>query len=260
MRTLSLQLGDVLYREGDPSDQVYFIESGMVEVRRSLDGDDVVVATLGKGEILGEMGIIRECPRSTTILAAGDVRLVALDRNTFLTAFGGKNGLGLKLLRMICERLCTTTDNAQAPVPPDQALRQSIGDIRLLPGSPETKALLGRSGILIDYLPFEIGLSRSGEIEREKGRIGLPLRMSRQLGNRHLRIELAPHGGLVVCDLESKLGSLINGKRISAFERFELGPTAPLRMGDNEIVAGGIYSPVRFILRLRKPGVAANAA
>jgi hypothetical protein len=55
---------------------------------------------------------------------------------------------------------------------------------------------------------------------------------------------------LVVGYLESQFGSVVNGHRISAFERMEDDPIAGLHMGENEIVAGGIYSPIRFTLRL----------
>ena len=71
-----------------------------------------------------------------------------------------------------------------------------------------------------------------------------------QLGENHFQIEVGPDGALIVRDLESWLGSVVNGRRISTFERFEAGAIANLNAGDNEIVAGGQWSPIRFTLRL----------
>ena len=101
MQTVKLQAGEVLYRAGDISDKVYFIEAGEVEVRRVMDHQEVTVATLGKGQMLGEMGVVRNCVRSTTIVAATPLTLASIDTNEFKEAFGGEKGVGLKLLRMI---------------------------------------------------------------------------------------------------------------------------------------------------------------
>jgi CRP-like cAMP-binding protein len=49
MRTVELNPGDVLYSEGDASDNIYFVETGKVEVRRGVGKDEVTLATLGKG-------------------------------------------------------------------------------------------------------------------------------------------------------------------------------------------------------------------
>jgi len=71
-----------------------------------------------------------------------------------------------------------------------------------------------------------------------------------QLGEGYLQIEAGSDGVLIVRDLESWLGIVVNGRRISTFERFETGAIANLHAGDNEILAGGQWSPIRFILRL----------
>ena len=108
MQTILLKEGDTLYSVGEASDFVYFVESGEVEVRRADEsgGDPIPVAVLGRGEIVGEMGVINGVPRSTTTVAVENSVLAALDRNTFLKAFGGEDGLGVSLLKMICKRMC----------------------------------------------------------------------------------------------------------------------------------------------------------
>ncbi len=260
MRSMQLKAGDVLYREGDPSDSVYFVEDGEVEVRRGVGKDEVVLAVLSKGQILGEMGVIRDCPRSASIVATTDVSLARIEGPDFMKAFGGQDSIGLKILRMVCDRLSAVNASIGAlkSAEEPQAVRQEIGEIRLLGDSPAMSQLMGNTGVLVKKLPFEIGYASPGRGRKTDGRMSLPISgKNPQLERRHFRIEVGESGQLQVRDLESRLGSIVNGKRISAFERFEEGPVAPLHPGDNEIVAGGVYSDVRFTLRLRLKAAAA---
>jgi len=60
---------EYIFNEGDPGDCAYIIDSGMVEVALDKDGRKLVVATLTKGDILGEMAIIDRLPRSASARA-----------------------------------------------------------------------------------------------------------------------------------------------------------------------------------------------
>ena len=254
MRSVTFQAGETVYRQGDPSDCVYFIESGAVEVRVGIgEGEDeAVLAILSKGEILGEMGVIRTCRRSTTLIAIEETRLARVEGPDFLAAFGGPDGVGLKLLRMICDRLSETSSGFGEARSSAAALRQDIGEIRLLGDSPETQALLGPVGLIVQKLPFEVGRGHGGTLQQTADRLALPIQNAASpLAERHFRLEIGPKGGLYLADLDSRLGCIVNGRRISTFERFENGARAPLVIGDNRIIAGGVYSPISFKLRLR---------
>ena len=60
---------EYIFNEGDPGDCAYIIESGMVEVALEKDGCNLVMATLTKGDILGEMAIIDRLPRTASARA-----------------------------------------------------------------------------------------------------------------------------------------------------------------------------------------------
>jgi putative ABC transport system ATP-binding protein len=91
--------GEVLFRRGDPSDLIYRIESGEVEVLRPRDdtapGREVRVATLGAGQIVGEMGPLFGLPRSATVSAIGPTRL------TGFTVEAMRDELGVERLDLL---------------------------------------------------------------------------------------------------------------------------------------------------------------
>lgn len=74
-------VGEVILSKGGVSDRFYLIESG--EVRVSDDG--VVLRTEGAGEVFGEIGLLRDVPRTATVAALTDVSLLTLSRDDFLS-------------------------------------------------------------------------------------------------------------------------------------------------------------------------------
>ena len=65
----SFDADEYIFKEGEAGDCAYIIDSGMVEVSTIKGGRKLVIATLAKGEILGEMAIIDQLPRSASALA-----------------------------------------------------------------------------------------------------------------------------------------------------------------------------------------------
>jgi CRP-like cAMP-binding protein len=67
----SLKKAELLYAEGDHSDEIYFIESGGMEVVKAVGGDGAVLrlAKLAKGAMVGELAFYTGDPRSASIAA-----------------------------------------------------------------------------------------------------------------------------------------------------------------------------------------------
>ena len=78
--------GDVFIREGDPGDLFYVIETGTVEVTAG----GRFLATLGPGDFVGEIALLRDVPRTATVAATSAVVLQALDREHFIPAVTGQ--------------------------------------------------------------------------------------------------------------------------------------------------------------------------
>lgn len=82
---ISVPSGQVVLREGDDSDRFYVIESGGVEVTQA----GAVLRQEGPGEFFGEIGLLRDVPRTATITTVEDTSLMVLDRADFLAALSG---------------------------------------------------------------------------------------------------------------------------------------------------------------------------
>lgn len=78
--------GDVVIREGDSGDRFYVVESGSVAVTK----EGRHIATLGPGEYVGEIALLRNVPRTATVTATVPTVLQALDRQHFIPAVTGQ--------------------------------------------------------------------------------------------------------------------------------------------------------------------------
>jgi MFS family permease len=85
LRLVELRPGEVLIRQGEPGHTFYAIASGELEAWR--DGE--LVRRCGRGEGVGEIALLRQVPRTTTVRAGIASRVYALDRDPFLTVVTG---------------------------------------------------------------------------------------------------------------------------------------------------------------------------
>ena len=77
--------GTVIVRDGDPSDRFYVIARGRIEVTQG--GRELRVE--GPGDFFGEIGLLREVPRTAGVIALEDCVLLSLTRGDFLGAVRG---------------------------------------------------------------------------------------------------------------------------------------------------------------------------
>lgn len=250
MKEIEYAAGETIYAEGDPNECAYIIASGTVDVLRAAGDTTVPLALLKPGHIFGEVGVIRNKPRSTTTRAATDVILLAITRQDFDAAFGKKNRLALTLLRMLCERLSEANQRIyEGQLHAAGAATFEVTEIRLLPGSPAVESQIGDDGVVIGKLPFRVGRRAIAGDPPTRGSAELLLRTTKafEMAQHHFAIE-EKHGRLLIRDLGSVLGTLVNGIRIAQFEESD---TAPLKMGVTEIQVGGLDSAIQFNLTIK---------
>jgi HEAT repeat protein len=97
---------DVICEQGEPGEEMYLIVSGEVRVLVSMDGrPEKEIARREAGEVVGEMSIISGEPRTATVTAVGDVRMLRLDRMSFESLLRERPEVSLAVMRVLCQRL-----------------------------------------------------------------------------------------------------------------------------------------------------------
>lgn len=96
---------EAVFREGDPSDAVYVVVSGRIELSKQGPVGPVVLAMLGPLEMFGEMGIFDDGPRSATARAAEKSRIRVIPKEEFKIWLNEEPGAALRVIRVLAERL-----------------------------------------------------------------------------------------------------------------------------------------------------------
>ena len=77
-----LQKGEVLFREGDPGDAAFIVNSGSVGIYKVLEGEEVELAVLSPGELFGEMAIVDGSKRMAYAVAREETVVVEVPAAT----------------------------------------------------------------------------------------------------------------------------------------------------------------------------------
>jgi len=93
--------GDIIFREGDPAQELFVIQSGQVEIRTG----NRLLATLSTHDIFGEMALIDPAPRSATAVAATDIKIVPVGEKQFLFLVSRTPHFALNVMRVLARRL-----------------------------------------------------------------------------------------------------------------------------------------------------------
>ena len=89
--TVALTAGEILFRQGAASDRIYVVDRGQVDIVRDSPDGELLLATLGPGEHLGEMGPIFSLPRSATARAGADATLTGYTPGAFRDLVGAEH-------------------------------------------------------------------------------------------------------------------------------------------------------------------------
>jgi NADH dehydrogenase len=82
--------GEIIIRQGDPADCFYLIESGQVEIVKEVPGSaSECLRVCSAGDTFGEVGILKNAPRTATVRCLSAVDVLKFGRQNFLSMFGG---------------------------------------------------------------------------------------------------------------------------------------------------------------------------
>ena len=111
---VSFEPGEVIVRQGDPADAVYIIAEGEAEVLLTDDeGQDLSLGTMGRNTLFGEIGVLCQGRRTTTVKAKERVVTFKISARLFLDLVRTSPEIGMQVMTVLAERLERSTRRLQ---------------------------------------------------------------------------------------------------------------------------------------------------
>src|SRR5271154_4417990 len=105
-RELSFKPGQIIFKEGDAGDGVFFVKDGLVQISAVAGyGDSKVLTRIPPGELFGEMAVFDNQPRSASAMAEEPTTVYFIGRAEFEELLGRTPHLASSLVRDISRRL-----------------------------------------------------------------------------------------------------------------------------------------------------------
>ncbi len=97
--------GDVIFREGDTSTEMFIVQEGKVVITKNVSGREVFLAMLERGDFLGEMALLDSQPRHATCSALVRTRVVAIKSGELLIKLRRDPTMALEMLQTMSRRI-----------------------------------------------------------------------------------------------------------------------------------------------------------
>jgi signal transduction histidine kinase len=123
------QQGEFIFQEGEIGDAMYIIWSGRVAVIKGDIQSPIVLGYRGAGEIIGEMALLEGQPRSATIIALEDLRLLRIKREDFEQLLSSNSAVGMGILGTLSARLRAADDARDAGLRAEDRLTRQVSEL-----------------------------------------------------------------------------------------------------------------------------------
>ncbi|HEX9395460.1 MAG TPA: cyclic nucleotide-binding domain-containing protein [Burkholderiales bacterium] len=107
---LTYDAGQVMFNAGDAADAAYIIIEGSVEISVPTPAGPIVVNTLGRNDILGEIAIFGDVPRTATAKALVRVETLKISKEMFIKVIRENPDAAIELIKILAARLANTTN------------------------------------------------------------------------------------------------------------------------------------------------------
>ncbi|HEU5179588.1 MAG TPA: cyclic nucleotide-binding domain-containing protein [Candidatus Polarisedimenticolia bacterium] len=239
--------GDLIYREGDQGSEMYIVQSGAVEIARSLAGKDHVVAVMEKGDFFGEMSILEGCPRTASARAVEDSELVEITSAVFDRMIRGNIEIAVRMLRKLSSRLqeanrkieenlarpgsaVAVTPEAERVVPVASASKPTApvrGRVAPLPEGVLGTLVLGEGEQVFPIRADVCLIGRYDPVTGTRPEIDLTAYdTNRSVSRRHAKLVARGNDWFLSEEVGALNGTFLNGKRLTP------GKSEPVRSGD----------------------------
>lgn len=220
----------LVFEEGQPGDRMFIIVEGQVQIEKDLgNGRQAVLANLEKRDMLGDMAILDDEPRSATARTLSDSRLLAVGSASIKDLIREYPDIAFGLLRFCAQRIRESNRRLQAMSTPAAATETAA------PTEPRLVVVRGPDeGKIFTISQDLVKLGRAGGEEMEALDRFAVRDGAKQVSRNHAEV-YRQDGRFFVRDCGSVNGTFVNDRRVTAptplaaGDRVRLGSEATLR-------------------------------
>ena len=106
---LTYDAGQVIFNAGDSADAAYVVIDGTVEISVPTPSGPIIINTMTKNELLGEIAIVGDVPRTATAKAVSKVETLKISKELFVKIIRENPDAAVELIRILAARLASTT-------------------------------------------------------------------------------------------------------------------------------------------------------
>lgn len=252
--TITYQPGERIFSEGEKGAEFYIVQSGRVEIFRTMDGERKPVAQMEKGDFFGELSVLLGTPRADNAEALEKSDLIVINSTLFDQMIRSNIEIAVRILRKLSLRLQETSERLQAApgAVGDTTRRSSASTPRLAaPGAAASgaRAAATRARPTAEAAPQgeltgawleaedsdlrfalqgqALSIGRFDPVTGLKPEVDLsPVDIHRSVSRRHAKIQLLNEVYQISEEVGALNGTLLNNRRLVS------GKAAPLRDGD----------------------------
>jgi CRP-like cAMP-binding protein len=100
---------ETLFEQGDPGDSAYIVLQGHADVSVETNDGPLVVAELQKNDIVGEIAILCDVPRTATVTAKDELVALKITKDLFFRMIADFPDMAIQIMRVLAQRLEHTT-------------------------------------------------------------------------------------------------------------------------------------------------------
>ncbi|HAA74568.1 TPA: hypothetical protein DCE37_05560 [Candidatus Latescibacteria bacterium] len=105
VETVTFEPDATVFSEGDEGDGLYVIADGVVRIERASEGAQAEIATIGQGDVFGEMSLVTENPRSATAVTVNEVKAWRISTDSFHRHMDESPNLKAAIQKVVTERI-----------------------------------------------------------------------------------------------------------------------------------------------------------
>jgi len=122
--------GDVIFHEGAPGDIAYLVWAGKALVFKGNLDSPTILGYRGPGDILGEMALIENQPRSASLVALTDLRLLQIHKDDFMRLLSDIPSLSIEMMATMSARLRAADTIRDATTQAGHRLKKQISALK----------------------------------------------------------------------------------------------------------------------------------